>query len=415
MAYVSVGQVENLEDAIATLNSTYQAFESECQAKLQQVAQKLAECQAEYMLSNGMLAEAVSNEAIKAVKLGEATVKHAQAEAELAAAVATANPVAILAATADVAETFSELQQAYGEYETAKSHRMQMEQRVELVQQALSIATQLEDSTRAECSSRLSNVSSILETGTARLERAKSALNAYLSTNPTAADFYAWLKWSPKSNALVTPAELKARLSLSTEQQRYFIEYLADRDPAFREKIAEYRRELDVSKGPVERHAVLLNIRRNMGGIFSEKIVEYSLSPLAQKVDKQYKVSFESGKFTKIDVIIKDLKVPVILGRGEGLSIPVGGSIAIEVKCGRSEYLYSQKDHMVFQSGGHQDASASMTICSRDIKDLSPEREEELRTALREAGSLIIGILPKKDEIDKVCWEVVLGERKQWR
>ena len=34
MAYVSVGQVENLEDAIAVLLSTNQALGTECQAKL---------------------------------------------------------------------------------------------------------------------------------------------------------------------------------------------------------------------------------------------------------------------------------------------------------------------------------------------------------------------------------------------
>ena len=91
------------------------------------------------------------------------------------------------------------------------------------------------------------------------------------------------------------------------------------------------------------------------------------------------------------------------------MSAPVGGSIAIEVKCGRASYLYSQKDHMVFQSGGHQEASASMTICSRDIKDLTPEQEEELREALRSAGSPLIGMLPTKDEIDKACWDMVTG------
>ena len=96
-----------------------------------------------------------------------------------------------------------------------------------------------------------------------------------------------------------------------------------------------------------------------------------------------------------------------MLGRGSGMGAPAGGSIAIEVKCGKAAYLYSQKDHMVFQSGGHQEASASMTICSRDIKDLTPEQEEELREALRNAKSPIIGMLPKKEDIDKACWDLV--------
>jgi len=150
-------------------------------------------------------------------------------------------------------------------------------------------------------------------------------------------------------------------------------------------------------------------MRKNLSGHFSEKIVEQALGPLGHNTDTQSRTTFEDGRFTKTDLIIKDMKVPVILGRGEGMGAPAGGSIAIEVKCGRASYLYSQKEHMVFQSGGHQRANASMTICSRDIKELTPEQEEELREALRNAGSPLIGMLPTKDEIDKVCWEMVTG------
>ena len=64
---------------------------------------------------------------------------------------------------------------------------------------------------------------------------------------------------------------------------------------------------------------------------------------------------------------------------------------------------------MVFQSGGHREANASMTVCSRDIKDLTPKQEEDLREVLRCAGSPLIGMLPTKDEIDKACWDMVTG------
>ncbi len=39
--------------------------------------------------------------------------------------------------------------------------------------------------------------------------------------------------------------------------------------------------------------------------------------------------------------------------------------MAFEVKCGKAEYLYSQKDHMVFQAEGHKQADAQCTLCSR--------------------------------------------------
>jgi len=288
---------------------------------------------------------------------------------------------------------------------------MQMEQRTEMARQCLDMATQLAETVQNECATRLASATAHLETGKARLESARNALNAYLHTHPPAAEFYSWLTWTPDPNKPVTPKELHSRLNLSVEQQRYYFEYLADRDPAFRAKIADYRSQLEAANGPAERHAVQLKIRRNLSGYFGEKIVEQALSPLGHKADTQARTTFEDGRFTKTDLIIEDLKVPVILGRGEGMSAPAGGSIAIEVKCGRASYLYSQKDHMVFQSGGHQEANASMTVCSRDIKDLTPEQEEELREALRSAGSPLIGMLPTKDEIDKACWDMVIGSK----
>ena len=45
-------------------------------------------------------------------------------------------------------------------------------------------------------------------------------------------------------------------------------------------------------------------------------------------------------------------------------------------------------------------------------RDLTPEQEEELREALRGSGSPLIGMLPKKDEIDKACWDMVTGSNE---
>ena len=432
MAYVSVGQVEKLEDTIKELSSTYLELESECQAKLQRVAGIVAAAQQEAENSAKMLEGACQAELEKEQALEQAQDQLVAAQEELSSAFSALSACEsggyyddegnwqppdcsgeasdVSTAEASASEAEEAVVSASTALDQAKDYRMQMEERNELAQKSLSMATELEEAVQAECSARLSNASSLVETGTARLEHANSSLDAYLSTNPPAAEFYAWLKWEPKKNTPVTPAELNARLNLSAEQQRYFIEYLADRDPVFRTKIAEYRRELEASNGPVERHAVQLKTRRHLSGLCSEKTVEYALGPLAEHVNTQSRTTFDSGKFTKTDLVIEDLKVPVILGRGEGMSAPVGGSIAIEVKSGQSAYLYSQRDHMVFQSGGHQNASSSLTVCSRDIKDLSPEQEETLRAALREAGSPLVGMLPKKDEVDQACWVAVLGE-----
>jgi len=424
MAYVSVGQVENLEEAITGLQSAYDAMESACHAQIAAAEAKLAEAQQEADNSAQLLDAAMEAEMEAGQQLEQANEQLASANEQLSSACSSLSaceasgsydddgnyePPNCSSEEADVAAAESAVAAAEEALEAAKDHRMQMEQRNEMARQCLDMATQLAETVQTECATRLASAAAHLETGKSRLESAKAALNAYLDTHPPAAEFYSWLKWTPDPNKPVTPKELHSRLNLSVEQQRYYFEYLADRDPAFKAKIADYRSQLEAANGPAERHAVQLKIRRNLSGYCGEKIVEQALSPLGHKADTQARTTFEDGRFTKTDLIIEDLKVPVILGRGEGMSAPAGGSIAIEVKCGRASYLYSQKDHMVFQSGGHQEANASMTVCSRDIKDLTPEQEEELREALRSAGSPLIGMLPTKDEIDKACWDMVTG------
>ena len=115
----------------------------------------------------------------------------------------------------------------------------------------------------------------------------------------------------------------------------------------------------------------------------------------------------DNGRYTKTDLLVTGLRAPIVLGRGAGMAAPVGGSMAFEVKCGKAAYLYSQKDHMVFQAEGHKQADAQCTLCSRDIHDLEPEKEKELRDTLRDAGSPMVGMLPSKNEIDQSCLDFI--------
>jgi hypothetical protein len=194
---------------------------------------------------------------------------------------------------------------------------------------------------------------------------------------------------------------------MSPEQQRLFTEYLYDRDPQFKAAVNKYRAELSECRGAAEVHYVQNKVIKEFSGSYGEKLVYHALRPLAGNIKTQERTVFPDGSYTKTDIIFEDLKVPMILGKGEGMSAHVGGNIAVEVKIGQPAYIYSQKDHMVFQAGGHKDASASAVICSRDIKKLSEEKENILRSAMREAGSPIIGMLPEKNEIDSACWEIV--------
>jgi len=197
-------------------------------------------------------------------------------------------------------------------------------------------------------------------------------------------------------------------MNLSTEQRRMFQEYLYDRNPAYRRKVDAHRSEWASARGEIERNIAARKTRIHLSGEFAEQIARHALAPLGGRIETQRRTFVgDSGRYTKTDLVVTDLRVPVILGRGDGMGARVGGSMAFEVKCGKADYLYSQKDHMVFQAEGHKQADAQCTLCSRDIHDLPEEKEKELRDSLREAGSQLVGMLPYKNEIDQSCLEFI--------
>ena len=280
-----------------------------------------------------------------------------------------------------------------------------MEMRVNLAKIAEFEAQKLLLETQQECNGRLLSVQQSVMVGTSRLNAAQQALTAYLAINPPAAEFDAWLKWEPAKNGIpVTPDTLRGRMSLSSEQRRLFQHYLYSRNPAYRRQVDKYRHQWETARGDVERNIVARRVRIHLSGEFGEQMARHALAPLGGRIETQGRTFVgDNGRYTKTDLLVTDLRVPVILGRGEGMGSPVGGSMAFEVKCGKAEYLYSQKDHMVFQAEGHKQADSQCTLCSRDIHDLPAEKQKELRDALREAGSPMIGMLPSKNEIDQSC------------
>ena len=251
-----------------------------------------------------------------------------------------------------------------------------------------------------------------LNADAARASHDRAVLEAYWEANPDAKAFYDWLHWEKNPNEPISPQDLHDRFDLNQAQLEEFMHYLSYNEPAMRGKIAGYQHELAAAQGPVERKLVMDKMRKNFSGYIAEKIAEYALKPFGDVKIHTHK-SIENGKATIIDIIVEDLKNPVILGKGKGMAAPKEGKIAVEVKSGKAAYLKAQQEHMVLQAKGHEEADASFTLCTRDIKDMSPELEDKLREELRKAGSPIIGMLPKKDELDRACWKAVIDEEHE--
>lgn len=419
---ISVGNVENLEDAVRDLNSISEQLDDLCEAKGANLLQKVAEITDISSQCSQELADAVKAEAhaMEAVAAAEAALT--SAESELAAAKSnvsyddngeeippdtSAEEAAVAEAEAHFNESQSVLEQRQSELEEKKEARMLAERRSELASQCQMAAQKVSETAMQAFVATRSKVASAVQQGVAALARASEALQQYLASNPEAKKFYDWIKRSPNLSKPVGPTALHCRMNLSVEQQKYFLQYLCDRDSAVRAKFADYATRLANATTAEERRKIELQARKTLSGFYGEKLVEYAFKPLGTAISTQSRTVFEDGRYTKTDIVVTGLKVPVILGKGEGMAAPVGGSIAIEVKCGHPAYLKQQTDHMVFQAGGHKTADASVTVCTRDIKDLSPEEQKEIRRKLREAGSPLIGMLPRKDDLDKACKEVL--------
>ncbi|PKG48411.1 hypothetical protein [Halomonas sp. MES3-P3E] len=428
MAQVSIGQVENLEDLVRGLHSMREALETACREQIAVAEQKCEEAREEGKSSAGMLENAIQQEqtAKQNVDSAEQALESSQsslssAQSSLSSCLAQPHDdderypdcsgeySAVAEAEAAVEQAQNMLEQAGVELEVATGDRISLEQRADLAKQAQAMAEHALAQALQECNMRLAAVDQAIEIGTARLSFAQRALDAYLATNLPAAQFHAWLKWDPtKDGRPVAPDMLRDRMNLSSEQRRLLQEYLYDRNPAYRRQVDKYRNQWASAKGDAERNIVARKARIHLSGEFGEQMVRHALAPLGSQIETQGRTFVgDNGRYTKTDLLVTDLRVPVILGRGEGMGAPVGGSMAFEVKCGKAEYLYSQKDHMIFQAEGHKQADAQCTLCSRDIQDLPEEKKKELRDALHEAGSPMVGMLPKKNEIDQSCLDFI--------
>ncbi len=428
MAQVSIGQVENLEDLLRGLQSMRQALAGSCQEQIAVAEQKYQEAREEAERSESMLEHAgqqeqAAQQAVEDAQQALSGCDQTLGRAESSLSACLAQPRAedgshadcsgeydsVGEAQAAVEHAQSVLAQAKAEFEQATEHRQAMEQRMDLVNQAQTMAERALEQAQQECNARLAAVDQAVEIGAARVHAAQEALNAYLAANPPAAQFHAWLKWNPALHGgPITPDTLRDRMNLSSSHRRMLQQYLYERNPGYRRQVDKYRKQWAAAQGDTERNIVARKARIHLSGEFGEQIARHALAPLGGRIETQGRTFVgDNGRYTKTDLLVSDLRVPVILGRGDGMAAQVGGSMAFEVKCGKADYLYAQMEHMVFQAEGHKQADAQCTLCSRDIHDLSPEKQKALRDALRAAGSPMVGMLPTKNEVDQSCLQFI--------
>ncbi len=393
MGAVSIASVENLSDLVASLAACRESAEESFREETCELERLVEEADANQREANQAL-----EEASQYVAQCQAEVSRIESEMENADPPDNPGP------------SQSELDEAQEELDEAKEHERACQARLEEAVALFNQAQAKQDSFLSNGRLSLSRIDELAAQCAARANRAREILEEYLASNPASpvAKFCEWTRWAPTPGRIVDPATLASRLHLPPAQLGQAVSYLKERDPKFKSKLDSYRSRYRSAGGIFEKGTVLRDVSNHGSGEFAERLVELAFRPIGD-VSTQDRTYFEDGRYTKTDLYVRNLKVPVLLGRGDRALAPQGGALAIEVKAGHAPYLRAQRDHLVFQAGGHQKASASATICTADIHDLTEEEERELREAVREAGSPVIGMLPRKDEIDQALFDAVVN------
>ena len=397
MNAASVASVENLSDLVASLAVCREGAEASFREQ---------SCELERLVDE---VEANQQEARQALEAARERVAQCQAEvSRIESEMEDADP------PENPGPSQGELDAALAELDEAKEREHICRARLDDAVALLHQSQMKQDAFLSNVSRSLSHVDDLAAQCATRVNRAREMLEAYLSANPTspAAAFCAWARWTPMPGKVIDPATLATRLHLTPTQLGQAVSYLAERDPKFKSKLDSYRSRYRSAEGAFEKGVVLRDVCNHGSGEFAERLVEMAFRPIGD-VSSQDRTYFVDGRYTKTDLYVRNLKAPVLFGRGDRAFAPQGGALAIEVKAGHAPYLRAQKDHLVFQAGGHQKAHASATICTADIHDLSEEDERDLREAVRQAGSPIIGMLPRKDEIDQALFDAIVhGEEE---
>ena len=449
-----VKEIFDLPNVASQLFILQSETHSACQEACNEAEKLLNETQNEEKNSLQMLnfAREVEETAHVAMRAAETVMLAAEARlaaaiVEEAAAIASENPVAIASSAAEVwtaQQNYQQAREAYEiarkTYEAAKAHRELLEKRYNMAKQAVNLAEVMKTKLGASCMKCLTQIVPIVETGSSRIMQAHEDLQQYHAHNTSVANlsvaqiqnrslrnstqktsddyseqkissnysaFKHWENYQPTLGEPVKPQEINARLNPSKDVFQGLLENRYQCDQNFRAQVDSYREQAKTDRAEVEK-----KIKKNMVGNFAEEIVKNALKPYGDFYRTQEHVSLPDGSYTKPDFILHDLKVPLILGKGKGMGIRENGSIGIEVKAGQSNYIWSQREHLKTQAQGHIQCDASWTICTRDVNDIEFNKQQELRNDIREAGSPIIGFLPRKEELDSVCINFVFGDIK---
>lgn len=181
MNHVDVFALDALSASIRDLHTARREIGECCDEGIRKAEQMLQNTQGELQFSETLLAAAQVEEAAKLALQLKADARMAAAAAEETSAIASCNPFAIAAASAEIAAAAAELAEATEEYQRAREHRERLEHRRNLAQKCLDLAQANLDMLRLRYQYGRAQVGKIVISGCGRLQAAHDDLEAYLA------------------------------------------------------------------------------------------------------------------------------------------------------------------------------------------------------------------------------------------
>jgi len=195
---IDIRDINVFQKTLSDVKNSQNRIKSKKNFLFNELQQKQNEVNNELSISNNLLNVAKANEAHKQMILAQKTAQLAKALQQEAAAIATANPIAIAAATTYVAKAVHEEMIAQKEYQKARTNRINMEKRVELVKKAKHQIDSLYENTKLQLNGLESNTLSLLQILQVRLVKGDITQKEYLAQNSNISD--AEFKNIPLSN-----------------------------------------------------------------------------------------------------------------------------------------------------------------------------------------------------------------------
>ena len=320
----SVAKVDSLTEALNSLERSYSAAEDNYIHKSQELEKTCNKIEKDLRTVEQALQAAIALVDLlkNAVMIVEGLI--IEAEAELALAIASANPIQIASATSRVMKLRDILEKLRNFLADAEKVLDECQKIVHNIRTCLSRCKTIHENYVSKGTKTLNDFQEKIRIAKERLNGARKELEAYCASHPEHDAFEKWIHWQPSSTySYIHLVEIIKRLDLSLNQLYLFASYLYDNDCEFRTLFGKTQ-----SKNVQKQKALCDNNNDKkivlLKNLFIMRLMKHSLKIFGNVLQS----SMQNHDNIKCDIMLvklSDLVKPILCNNGN--MIPKGGEL----------------------------------------------------------------------------------------